>query len=475
MKISADSLSAGTAWQNTIQKSEQSASFQPFFNKLLIINQEDYSAESEKADEKTVEETVEEFGFNELKEEMGNLLTTLPMEDGYFIQSKMVSEKTAEIAGLVNEEEAGIILSILNHSLSMEDLFAQLEEHPAEDIVKQLTVLAGIMQLPGSKEVVELKNEVISHFTNNKPDLVKKDTPLIEALKIFEEYDQSENQMNRPAINRFNLLQTAAHEKLNQSVLRLDAERIMEEANLRTPQSARIIIGQEIYTSLFFRQNMTGSSGEISRALDMDVSKTVYPVNTNSLISFEKSKFENTEVSKSIPAIGVTGPDAQSSPTFSESVLNGNAGKSEVFTIAVKESSGSPNQQLFNNQITEAFKRSKPLFTAFGSSQMTIRLAPEHLGMLTVKLQQHDGKTIAKIITSTQSAKELVEQGIQQLKQVLPAMSIQVDRFEIYGEQLEPSFSRKHEEDDHHHREQEREELKEDEKDTFKTHLNMLT
>ncbi|TDL83329.1 flagellar hook-length control protein FliK [Peribacillus frigoritolerans] len=470
MKISADSLSAGTAWQNTIQKSEQSASFQPFFNKLLIIDQENHSAESEKADEKT----VEEFEFNELKEEMGNLLTSLPMEDGYFIQSKMVSEKTDEIAGLVNEEEAGIILSILNHSRSMEDLFAQLEEHPAEDIVKQLTVLAGIMQLPGSKEVIELKNEVIFHFTNNKPDLVQKDTPLIEALKIFEEYDQSENQMNRPAINRFNLLQTAAHEKLNQSVLRLDAEKIMEEANVRTPLSARIK-GQEIYTSLFFRQNITGSKGEISRALDMDVSQTDYPVNTNSLVSFEKSKFENTEVSKIIPAIGVTGPDAQSSYAFSESVLKGNAGKAEVFTISVKESSGSSNQQLFINQVTEAFKRSKPLFTAFGSSQMTIRLAPEHLGMLTVKLQQQDGKTIAKIITSTQSAKELVEQGIHQLKQVLPAMSIQVDRFEIYGEQLEPSFNRKHEEDDHHRREQEREELKEDEKDTFKTHLNMLT
>ncbi|MGG4488933.1 flagellar hook-length control protein FliK [Metabacillus idriensis] len=167
-----------------------------------------------------------------------------------------------------------------------------------------------------------------------------------------------------------------------------------------------------------------------------------------------------------------------SNQTSIENILQSDLLKLNNDTPSVKEKTVHSSNQLMLSQLTDVFKRSKTRFLSSGFSQMTIRLSPEHLGMLTVKLQQQNGEMTAKIITSTKSAKELVEQSIHQLKQALPSLNIQVDRFEVYGEQMETSFNRRQEENNHnrYERDGEKEETEnEDEKDSFKAHLNMLT
>ncbi|USK35704.1 flagellar hook-length control protein FliK [Bacillus sp. F19] len=479
MKISADLLNTGTVWKNAHQKSEQSSSFQTLFDSLQLTEQEDHSSVAES--EKIYEENHPEFDFNEFEEEIKGFLTTIPLEEGYFIQSPILNQKITQLAELADENEGYIILTILTHSESMENIFAQLNEQPAAESVILLTVMAGIMQLPGSKEITELKNELISNFNKDRPDLIMKDSSLAEAIKIFDEYDQSGNQMSRTAENnRSGLVHTPVNENLIQAELtskvRDPVKNMMEE----TPLSAQKYELPKM-TGLYNSQNLNGDSNEAILLVSTEERYRIYSLGQNigapPIKMFNKFKTAGTEGNKNLPVSGMTGQDVQRNLAFSESGLQINTGKAKVFSTSDKAIPAPQNQQLFNNQVTEAFKRSKALFKAIGSSQLTIRLAPEHLGMLTIKLQQQDGKTIAKIITSTQSAKELVEQGIHQLKQVLPAISIQVDRFEMYSEQLEPSFNRSHEEADQHRREQDRsrKESKEDERDTFKAHLNMLT
>ncbi|WP_203290162.1 flagellar hook-length control protein FliK [Metabacillus sp. cB07] len=155
----------------------------------------------------------------------------------------------------------------------------------------------------------------------------------------------------------------------------------------------------------------------------------------------------------------------QPSPGLTEVKLNASP--------ELKENQDEPVKREFSAQITEVFKRAKPAFALNGFSQMTIRLAPEHLGLLTVKLQRLNGETTAKIITSTSSAKELVEQSIQHLKAALPAFQIAVDRFDVYGEQPD-SFRERHQDERQPEKEQSEEDRAE-EPDSFKDHLNMLT
>ncbi|MEK3808931.1 flagellar hook-length control protein FliK [Bacillus sp. FSL H8-0547] len=156
----------------------------------------------------------------------------------------------------------------------------------------------------------------------------------------------------------------------------------------------------------------------------------------------------------------------QPSPGLTEVKLNASP--------ELKEHQGEPVKREFSAQITEVFKRAKPAFAINGFSQMTIRLAPEHLGLLTVKLQRLNGETTAKIITSTSSAKELVEHSIQHLKAALPAFQIAVDRFDVYGEQ--PDLFRERDQDEGQPEKEKGEEKdRAEETDSFKDHLNMLT
>ncbi|MCI3988032.1 flagellar hook-length control protein FliK, partial [Bacillus vallismortis] len=65
------------------------------------------------------------------------------------------------------------------------------------------------------------------------------------------------------------------------------------------------------------------------------------------------------------------------------------------------------------------------------TGSFTIRLNPEHLGFVTIKLTNENGMFQSKIIASSQSAKELLEKHLPQLKQSLPKMAVKIDRFTL--------------------------------------------
>lgn len=95
-----------------------------------------------------------------------------------------------------------------------------------------------------------------------------------------------------------------------------------------------------------------------------------------------------------------------------------------------------PTRQEFTNQLLNAFKTSKFAQLPNGANRLVIKLNPEYLGSLTVKLVQKNGEMIARIMASTESAKELLDHSIHQLKQVLPSVQIEIERFELLTEPL---------------------------------------
>ena len=72
----------------------------------------------------------------------------------------------------------------------------------------------------------------------------------------------------------------------------------------------------------------------------------------------------------------------------------------------------------------------------YGANRLILKLNPEHLGLITVRLiQKNGGVMVARLITSSQSAKDLLDHSIQQLKQVLPSVQIEIERYEVQTEQ----------------------------------------
>ncbi|QII48958.1 flagellar hook-length control protein FliK [Bacillus paralicheniformis] len=107
-------------------------------------------------------------------------------------------------------------------------------------------------------------------------------------------------------------------------------------------------------------------------------------------------------------------------------------------TPAAEESSAQPKS--FSEQILSSWKQMK--YTPFGRStgSFTIRLNPENLGFITIKLVKQHGMFSSKIIASTQSAKELLEHNLAHLKQALPNMSVQIDRFGVPLQNSDQTF-----------------------------------
>ncbi|MCM3441096.1 flagellar hook-length control protein FliK [Metabacillus halosaccharovorans] len=123
--------------------------------------------------------------------------------------------------------------------------------------------------------------------------------------------------------------------------------------------------------------------------------------------------------------------------------------KEQTLVLQLKHTSGIENEsqgstkldssirQEFTNQLLNAFKNSKFAQMPNGANRLILKLNPEHLGVITVKLIQKNGEMIARLITSSGSAKELLDQSIHQLKQVLPNVQIDIERFDIQTEQTQ--------------------------------------
>jgi flagellar hook-length control protein FliK len=110
----------------------------------------------------------------------------------------------------------------------------------------------------------------------------------------------------------------------------------------------------------------------------------------------------------------------------------------------------------------ESILSKSQLMTSGGNQKLFIKLYPEHLGALRVELIQKDSTLIAKFMTSTATAKDLLESQIQSLKQAFGLQNIQVERIEISQQlnQQERYFNRDSQQQQEQRQQREQEEQK---------------
>ncbi|MBD8497064.1 flagellar hook-length control protein FliK [Paenibacillus arenosi] len=66
-----------------------------------------------------------------------------------------------------------------------------------------------------------------------------------------------------------------------------------------------------------------------------------------------------------------------------------------------------------------------------GTSEAKIRLYPEHLGQVDIKITMQNGQLIAQFFTEHAGAKEMIDQQLASLRGALQASGIQVDKLEV--------------------------------------------
>ncbi len=72
-----------------------------------------------------------------------------------------------------------------------------------------------------------------------------------------------------------------------------------------------------------------------------------------------------------------------------------------------------------------------------GQSEMNIRLKPQHLGDMNIKILQMNGEMTVKITVTTQAAKDILENNVNQLRHMFSPQQVVVDKSDIAsGEQF---------------------------------------
>ena len=152
------------------------------------------------------------------------------------------------------------------------------------------------------------------------------------------------------------------------------------------------------------------------------------------------AKLESLLVPKEKNSLELT-LNKNSSTVFAQSALTGNSdfahnpfmnmSKLEQFVLNTQMGDkGSVNSE----QLIKSFENiiSKAKFTnQNGMQKLFIKLNPEHLGSLRIEIIQQNGTMIAKIVASTQRAKEMLDSQLQGLKQAFINQNIQVEKLEL--------------------------------------------
>ncbi|MCD8501824.1 MAG: flagellar hook-length control protein FliK [Bacillaceae bacterium] len=105
--------------------------------------------------------------------------------------------------------------------------------------------------------------------------------------------------------------------------------------------------------------------------------------------------------------------------------------KEQQFFLHLGQKVNQTNPEQFIRQFENILAKSTLTQSPNGLNELSIKLFPEHLGRLDVKLLQQDGKLFAQLRTTTAAAKESIESQIHLLKQAFAAQNIQIEKIEI--------------------------------------------
>ncbi|TKC18660.1 flagellar hook-length control protein FliK [Robertmurraya kyonggiensis] len=104
--------------------------------------------------------------------------------------------------------------------------------------------------------------------------------------------------------------------------------------------------------------------------------------------------------------------------------------KAEQLTLTLSQSGKPTSTADLIKQFENVLAKSQ-FSNGAGTQKLLIRLNPENLGALRIELIQRDAGIVAKIMTTTQLAKETLESHLNGLKQAFGSQNIQVDRLEV--------------------------------------------
>ncbi|MED4532513.1 flagellar hook-length control protein FliK [Metabacillus fastidiosus] len=360
----------------------------------------------------------EEFTVDQMQlltEDIEEILAAVPMEDGIFKQP--ISEEDLLQLNFLPESQLQEIENIVKGSYSLDEIIEKMND--ASPLAGILSLLIGMEKLSEQTDVnfkepllkiKQMFEETVPTLSNNKTSENITITNFIKDLQALDETDFTKLDSHLTAVKL-----AAMYEQKRENILPLlkNIDDLSDHVSQFLNKTAGTALEKEVVQAIVTQIKTELKSGQ--------------PVqNIQTIIESVITKFQTAEPRSEI----------KTEITIS---LDQFVNKDQALTV-IKEKVEPQVRQEFTNQLLTAMKNSRFGQTPNGTNRLIIKLNPEHLGQLTIRLTQQNGEMVARIIASTQSAKDLLEHSINQLRHALPSVNVQIDRFELLAENYQESY-----------------------------------
>jgi len=216
---------------------------------------------------------------------------------------------------------------------------------------------------------------------------------------------------------------------------------------LEKVQMIEVAKGQEVTKSLEIIKQLTAEQSSHQKNLEVTVDQPPQLEEQKAIVEGEqrpvleegekaRSQFDQTKTEQ---LENLEQPSAEPSPIDDVQTEE----KPDGFPL-VKQSNDAPVKEApvparyLNTELSEMITERMQLSKNGDETNIRIKLSPENLGQLDIRLTTLDGKVTAHIVTATTGAKELIESQIHQLRQTLVQQGIQLDKVEVVQQSQGP-------------------------------------
>jgi flagellar hook-length control protein FliK len=321
-------------------------------------------------------------------------------------------------------------------SSSMNSLFSQLlassdteNEGVTEGLGEMIaSILGNIEGIESSSDLLD--NETVQSFLNELPPEMKE---VVEKL-LESEIDFSEIATNpSPEMKIAILLQVVVNEE-TQSFSQKDQKQI-------TDLISRWFPGIKLDQKDSLTKQTEQIFGEIKKLLSESSSKDKSAfLKVFETISAEKKvkSFADQAFQRYVPTTKSIEPNVSASRELQ--TLQSPLSPLEQWTLKVPVTGGEGQKEQFVREVQQIISRGKLFVTESGFTKMQIRLTPEHLGNIEIQIIQKHGEITAKIIASSQGAKDALDSQLTQLKQAFTSQDIDFEKIDVFLNGDEQTF-----------------------------------
>lgn len=368
----------------------------------------------------------------------GTIVTT----ENPVIDSKVPNEAILEVLSLLKTDDVLDIeggLELLNQSLSTEDeeeLMSLIENlltgnSNLKELVQRIHEKLGITEAEVNVDGIksEVKDEDLAEVKIEEFIIVLEQIVSL-PLKDFSQVFDGDVKDFVKAIKLMDLLATDQDVKLESAPLKELLQQLTKKLESVIENGNKNLLGNQTSRLEFLQKTFTAVAAEMNSSTIK--SKLTVETPTTSNDSNTKISEVRLKVSSDI-AVSENNTQKSNVPLKNDSSIGLQllqTSRAEQLTLNLSQSGKPTNTADLIKQFENILARSH-FSNSAGTQKLLIKLNPEHLGSLRIELIQRETGLVAKIMTTTQLAKETLETHLNGLKHAFGSQNIQVDRIEV--------------------------------------------